>query len=75
MYRKKDCNYCKEKNMTNINLKHLYTDFVHCMKGSSIKCSICIILLANHKEVVNHTINEHEAKKFMKNTFNMRMCA
>ena len=74
IHRRKDCNECKDKTETNVYLKQLYKEFVHFMEGSTFKCKLCNKLLADNKEVVNHTISEHEAKKFMEKTFNMKVC-
>ena len=74
IHKKKDCIKCKEKTETNVYLKHLYKEFVHFMEGSTFKCKLCNKLLANNKEVVNHTMSEHEAKQIMEKTFNMKVC-
>ena len=74
IHRRKDCNECKDKTETNVYLKQLYKEFVHFMEGSTFKCKLCNKLLANNREVVNHTMSEHEAKKFMEKTFNMIVC-
>ena len=72
--RKQECQDCKNKTDIKIHISQLIKEFVNLTKDQTFKCKVCGKRIPTTREVIDHTMAEHEAKLVREKNYNMKAC-
>ena len=72
--RKQECQDCKNKTDIKTYISQLIKEFVNITKDRTFKCKVCGKIIPTKKEVIDHTMAEHEAKLVREKNYNMKAC-
>lgn len=72
--KKQDCQDCKNKTDIKIYISQLIKEFVNLTKDRTFKCKVCGKIIPTKREVIDHTMAEHQAKLVMEKNYNMKAC-
>ena len=63
LLKQKECLDCKDKTDTKLYIFQLIKEFVNITQDRTYKCKVCGKIIPTKREVVDHTMREHQANQ------------